>query len=173
MVSNHIIPDLTDLKKTEDNLYRLIDQAVEVISECRMCGECCKNLEFIRITPFEADRISRYLKRPIRDFTTIVRNPPSIALKKDENNTCIFLKDNRCMIHPVRPFQCRAIPAMFSSTALESPTYKGCRNGYYYFECPSTNCVVRIRVEDFIRIAGTRLFFLENIISLYSVILRS
>jgi len=39
-----------------------------------------------------------------------------IALKKMDNGDCIFLKDNLCMIHPVRPAVCRSFPFTFTES---------------------------------------------------------
>ena len=36
-----------------------------------------------------------------------------MALRKMESGDCIFLKDNQCMIHPIRPFVCRTFPFVF------------------------------------------------------------
>jgi Fe-S-cluster containining protein len=36
-----------------------------------------------------------------------------IALKKLENGDCVFLKDNLCMIHLIRPMVCMSFPFVF------------------------------------------------------------
>ncbi len=37
-----------------------------------------------------------------------------VALKKMEGYSCIFLKDDLCMIHPLRPMVCSSFPFVFS-----------------------------------------------------------
>ncbi len=37
-----------------------------------------------------------------------------MALKKSESGSCIFLDNNMCLIHPVRPGACRSFPFFFS-----------------------------------------------------------
>jgi Fe-S-cluster containining protein len=41
------------------------------------------------------------------------QGPAFIALKKEQNGACIFLKGNLCMIHAVRPSVCAAFPFVF------------------------------------------------------------
>lgn len=36
-----------------------------------------------------------------------------VALKKEQNGDCVFLKDNLCMIHVARPSVCAAFPFVF------------------------------------------------------------
>ena len=41
------------------------------------------------------------------------RGPAYVALKKMENGDCIFLKDDQCMIHSIRPIVCKSFPFVF------------------------------------------------------------
>jgi Fe-S-cluster containining protein len=41
------------------------------------------------------------------------KGPAFIALKKMENGDCIFLRDNQCMIHVIRPAVCVSFPFVF------------------------------------------------------------
>lgn len=52
----------------------------------------------------------------LRDFPCIQteQGPAYAALKKQSNGECIFLEDNLCMIHSIRPMACRAFPFYFS-----------------------------------------------------------
>jgi len=47
------------------------------------------------------------------------RGPTFIALKKMENGDCIFLKDDKCMIHALRPIVCRSFPFVFQRSEGE------------------------------------------------------
>ena len=44
------------------------------------------------------------------------RGPAYPALKKLEDDSCVFLKDNLCMVHPARPGVCRSFPFVFERT---------------------------------------------------------
>jgi Fe-S-cluster containining protein len=106
--------------------------------ECTKCGACCReDTMLITVTGSDIFRISTALglspEETIRalDFYVIDENNaipvgllgiPSaeterglviIALKKMENGDCIFLKDDICMIHTLRPIVCRSFPFVF------------------------------------------------------------
>jgi Fe-S-cluster containining protein len=53
----------------------------------------------------------------LRDFPAVntEKGPAYIALKKMENGDCVFLKDNLCMIHLIRPAVCMSFPFVFSN----------------------------------------------------------
>ena len=44
------------------------------------------------------------------------RGTAYIALKKLEDGSCVFLKDDQCMIHSFRPGTCRAFPFTFAQS---------------------------------------------------------
>jgi Fe-S-cluster containining protein len=44
------------------------------------------------------------------------KGPAFIALKKMKNGDCIFLKDDLCMIHAMRPGVCRSFPFTFADS---------------------------------------------------------
>jgi Fe-S-cluster containining protein len=41
------------------------------------------------------------------------RGPAFVALRKQRDGDCIFLRDNLCMIHAIRPSVCTAFPFVF------------------------------------------------------------
>ncbi|MHA2310778.1 MAG: YkgJ family cysteine cluster protein [Candidatus Thorarchaeota archaeon] len=41
------------------------------------------------------------------------RGPAYIALRKMENSECVFLSENLCMIHKIRPGVCKSFPFVF------------------------------------------------------------
>jgi Fe-S-cluster containining protein len=51
----------------------------------------------------------------LRDFPALntEKGPAYVALKKMENGDCVFLKDNLCMIHTIRPVVCMSFPFVF------------------------------------------------------------
>jgi Fe-S-cluster containining protein len=109
--------------------------------ECTKCGACCRDEHLlVTVTGDDIAKIAAVLglgpdaMLKALDFY-IVTNGVSIpvglerissvaterglafmALKKMENGDCVFLKDNLCMIHPVRPLVCRSFPFVFNDS---------------------------------------------------------
>ncbi len=105
--------------------------------ECTKCGACCREDSLlVTVTGRDIVRISQGLglgsDEVIRafDFYLVsgketpegLRDIPAvkteqglayIALKKLENGDCVFLKDNLCMIHAIRPAVCMSFPFVF------------------------------------------------------------
>ncbi len=83
---------------------------------CKQCGHCCslgsgflvgddikKIARFMKIT--EKELAEKYLDEK-ELFNTRLSRPKLITQGKPYGR-CIFLKDKRCSIHQVKPFQCR------------------------------------------------------------------
>jgi Fe-S-cluster containining protein len=112
--------------------------------ECTKCGACCREESIlITLTGCDIAQISRALElspeetlraldfyivdknqstpRGLQDIPAPMteRGPAFIALKKMDNGDCIFLKDNLCMIHAIRPLACKSFPFTFSERADE------------------------------------------------------
>lgn len=106
--------------------------------ECTKCGSCCReDSMIITVTGHDIVRLStalglspeeimRALDFYVLDKLNIIpaglieipspnteKGPAFIALKKMENGDCIFLKDDQCMIHMMRPIVCRSFPFVF------------------------------------------------------------
>lgn len=105
--------------------------------ECTKCGACCREEALlVTITARDIARISMGLdldsnevikafdfyivsglKSPkgLRDIPALntEHGPAYVALKKMENGDCVFLKDNLCMIHTIRPVVCMSFPFVF------------------------------------------------------------
>ncbi len=103
-----------------------------------MCGACCRDENLlVTVTGSDISRLSLVLglsaSEVIRALEFYVldegEDVPSglmhipqivtekglafIALKKMENGDCIFLRDNQCMIHVIRPAVCVSFPFVF------------------------------------------------------------
>jgi Fe-S-cluster containining protein len=108
---------------------------------CIRCGDCCRQQDLlITVTGRDIVRISQALdldeEALLRalDFYTVLdrhsipagleqfphvateRGSAFIALKKMEDGSCVFLKEDQCMIHTFRPGVCRAFPFTFSQS---------------------------------------------------------
>lgn len=81
---------------------------------CTECGKCCGGRPgYVWMTLEEIERIANYLNESIEVFTKKylrkVHGRWSL-LEYSKSYNCIFLKDNRCSVYPVRPVQCRTFP---------------------------------------------------------------
>ncbi len=75
--------------------------------KCSQCGTCCK-LFLINLT--KEEYFSRKYKTQFKELTKDFEEAELcganiLAQKKD--NSCIYLKNNKCSIHSIRPVSCR------------------------------------------------------------------
>ena len=94
--------------------------------ECESCKNACKfNPGWF--LPGEAERASKFLEMKLNEFfkkylgvNWWVADPPIFVLAPaiismdagseypgDPRGTCVFFENERCKIHPVKPFECR------------------------------------------------------------------
>jgi len=110
--------------------------------ECIKCGECCRQKELIvTVTGRDVARFSSTLGMAAPDllraldFYVLPENGTTpkglqdtpllktesgkayMALRKMDSGDCVFLKDNQCMIHSIRPSVCRTFPFVFRDAA--------------------------------------------------------
>lgn len=92
--------------------------------ECKMCGKCCRIDGFVRLTEEDIKRISNYLKISeeafINQYTTVAPDRLSLILKDTNGHDCCLLTENGCLIHPVKPEQCKGFPDKWISPELAS-----------------------------------------------------
>ncbi len=88
---------------------------------CLQCGNCCRGEGIVRIRAEEIGRIAGFLGLTVDGFrgchTRAPGDPEQAAAgdlwaldKPGPDRECIFLEDNRCVIHPVKPVQCIGFP---------------------------------------------------------------
>lgn len=83
---------------------------------CTGCGQCCSGAPgYVWLTEDEIQAIADYLKQPLDEFVRkfIRRVGERFSLREYPKNgqmDCVFLKDNKCEVYPVRPKQCRTFP---------------------------------------------------------------
>lgn len=80
--------------------------------ECQRCGNCCRGDGFVRVTPEEIRKIAEFLDISVQECCNkyIMQVSDGYWLKDKPNKDCVFLEDNLCAIHPVKPKQCRDFP---------------------------------------------------------------
>lgn len=112
--------------------------------ECTKCGACCReDLLLVTVTGHDIARLSAglglepnevikaldfylvsgtILPKGLRDVPALntEKGRAYVALKKMENGDCIFLKDNLCMIHPIRPVVCMSFPFVFENNGVDT-----------------------------------------------------
>ena len=108
-----------------------------ILFECIKCGACCREETLlVTVTGRDLARISSILgldskeliravdfylesgitsREGLRDFPSLntEKGPAYVVLKKLEDGDCVFLKDNLCMIHTIRPVVCKSFPFVF------------------------------------------------------------
>lgn len=88
---------------------------------CAMCGNCCRGEGYVRITRAEAAAIAEHLEIPVDEFAARYTRQPETADQREAGDLwlldkpgpeqeCIFLENNRCRIHEVKPGQCIGFP---------------------------------------------------------------
>jgi len=143
--------------------------------ECIRCGACCREESLlVTVTGRDLVRISvilglksRELIRAVdfylasgittqdglRDFPALntEKGPAFLALKKMENGDCVFLKDNLCMIHTIRPVVCRSFPFVFQDAGDHRKWGLSARKDI----CPGLGSVPQVLGADLIELADT------------------
>lgn len=81
---------------------------------CQQCGNCCRQPGEVILTGEEVAAIAAHLGLSIHEFTDtytqLRRNRQGLTLIDQPDGACIFLRENRCAIQPVKPEQCRGFP---------------------------------------------------------------
>ena len=92
------------------------DESRDTLFECRQCGECCNGFGGTYVTPADIAAIAAHIGADpetfVRDYCRMAGSRPVIA--QGEDGYCIFFRDRRCTIHPVKPRMCRAWPCIES-----------------------------------------------------------
>lgn len=80
---------------------------------CQQCGLCCRQPGYVYLAAGEAERIAAFLQTDLYRFTgeyCEVLERRHLVLKKNADESCIFLTGNACRVHAVKPEQCRDFP---------------------------------------------------------------
>jgi Fe-S-cluster containining protein len=79
------------------------------MEECKLSGVCCR-LFFINLT--EEEYKSKKFKTQFEEFGFVedfdeAQEYGANVLSKKEDGSCVYLKENKCSIHSIRPNACR------------------------------------------------------------------
>ena len=82
--------------------------------ECTGCGQCCTGAPgYTWVSDEEIQKIAEFLDLTINEFSQkyLRRVKGRLSLiELPKTYDCVFLKDKKCQIYPVRPTQCRTYP---------------------------------------------------------------
>ena len=87
---------------------------------CQRCNECCKKPGFVYLQQGEEEAIAAHLNFAPFEFVNRfceLQDRQKLVLKKNPDESCIFLSDRGCQIHPVKPQQCRDFPIRWRTIA--------------------------------------------------------
>ena len=89
-----------------------LDEKLEKF-ECLRCNECCRQPGFVYLRPGEPEAMAAFLKMDERQFLDEfceLQDRRQLVLKKNPDESCVFLNDSGCRVHPVKPGQCLDFP---------------------------------------------------------------
>ncbi len=114
--------------------------------ECQPgCVNCCARPGEVYLTPEDRRRIARHLELSVREFTKQYCAPDDgegLRLRIPSEDSCLFLGEDGCRIHPVKPLQCQAFP--FWPENVETRKAWKSLSGY----CPGIGVGEILAVED-------------------------
>lgn len=89
-------------------------QEVKIKYKCVQCGNCCRWRGYVHVTNEEIEAIARFLGMPYDTFmakyTRLTADRKGLSLTEKDNGECVFLEGNKCLIHDVKPRQCKRFP---------------------------------------------------------------
>ena len=102
-----------------ENPLKIVDSEKPWYSEglrfkCTECGKCCTGAPgYAWVSEKEIEAIAAFLKLSVeafgRKYLRLV-NGRYALVEKRVTYDCVFLKNKKCEIYPVRPTQCRTFP---------------------------------------------------------------
>lgn len=108
-----------DLNKVSDGkLYTSSDMAKTDCNGCKGCSSCCRGMgASIILDPFDVRRLCAGLQKSFEELLNdclelnVVDGIilPNLRMAED-TKACVFLTDERCGIHAIRPGLCRIFP---------------------------------------------------------------
>ncbi|MEW6602292.1 MAG: YkgJ family cysteine cluster protein [Nitrospirota bacterium] len=87
----------------------------------RGCSHCCSTHKDIPIYPLEIAGVSWYAAEKLKGPDRMILKEQLAVFKKSD--TCPFLVDTRCAVHPVRPLACRQFNVFGSPCAEGEDPY--------------------------------------------------
>ena len=81
------------------------------VFHCRQCGDCCQGRGGIHVQPLEVAQMAAHLGLTKAEFRRrYLEASPLGERLATVAGACVFLQENRCLVHPVKPAICRHWP---------------------------------------------------------------
>lgn len=81
---------------------------------CTHCGQCCSEPGVVYITPYDLERISSFFNvdpdQIVYNLLAEDADTGELLIPVDDNQPCPFFQEERCIVHEVKPIQCRTYP---------------------------------------------------------------
>jgi len=103
--------DAAPLRRTSPFSYR-----------CHACSRCCRGYR-IKVDPYEVLLLARHLAISTTALLQRYVGEDGIALKHNSDDSCVFLSDRGCTVHPARPLACRLYPLGRRAESTGSETF--------------------------------------------------
>lgn len=117
--------------------FRLVGSDDTFRYQCSMCGDCCRNVQdAVMLESLDLYRLARFFRESGKEILGIddiilpytntmflggIDYYPIFLLKTSgPENSCVFLKDNRCSVQPAKPRTCRLYPLSAGPKDLRS-----------------------------------------------------
>lgn len=129
-----------------------VTPSTKIRFKCTGCGECCRHVkETVPVDSQDAFRITKHLMESGEDIFCIDQFLLEYAMPAllnecgyfvyflksvGEDDACVFLKDNRCMIHGAKPRACRLYPFMVEPNESGEHRYLYSRERTHHFRGP-------------------------------------
>ena len=81
--------------------------------QCQRCSACCRQPGFVYLKKGDVERLAACLEMDIYPFTEtycLLMDRQHLVLKKNPDETCLFLGPTGCTVYAARPTQCRDFP---------------------------------------------------------------
>ncbi len=127
----------------------------KLVFQCQQCGDCCAGRGGIFVRPEEVAEMAAFLDLDAREFRNRYMESSPLGNRLGiRDGVCVFLEDNRCRVHPVKPFICRQWP-FFPALLVDAEEFEAAKGA-----CPGIN--PECRHEDFVEQALKLNESLEN-----------
>jgi Fe-S-cluster containining protein len=82
--------------------------------ECHRCTACCRWPGEVRLDDDEISKLARFKgiseQTFIEQYTRLRHDRRGLALKEQDDGSCVFLDGASCAVQPVKPQQCKDFP---------------------------------------------------------------
>jgi Fe-S-cluster containining protein len=84
--------------------------------ECKACKRCCRGKR-IPLNPYEVARLAAHVGTSTTEFLARHTEVGGAILRRNDDDTCVFLGPGGCTVHAARPLACRLYPLGRQRTA--------------------------------------------------------